>query len=207
MTATSELGYYHRFPRKRFGGDDPLSVAAARNAVGNNLTHLADEALQHRVGFNAITTALRATVSPSTGSTYTHIRSFGPFPVTVGAGGLPVPLSVRVAGSISANAGDFRVIVASEKEHLVSTDRYPWPVFDFSVSSTTDKWLTGVSQAIDRPGLVRASDFQPVQTITIEGGGSTSALWYLATAHVFGLADTASDTLRMSSLLIREYAV
>lgn len=81
--------------------------ASTWRGVANNANHLADELSRVLVSYPQYSTSAGG-LTVAVASTWTPIHSFGPFPLLVGADGVPYPVRVRVGGR-SALGGSCKI--------------------------------------------------------------------------------------------------
>jgi hypothetical protein len=194
MTQRSEHG---AFVRAQFAGeeDGPVDTAIARNVALNNALHAYDMASSARV-MDVRAVGLQGWTHTLGGSTYRHVKTWGPFPLLVRADDTPVPLVVRVAGR-GNNLGTGKI-----KLSLFSWPN-PWPVGttppeldeDDPAAAHVDLATTTVGwHDLPRALRLRSSDTRPVtlNTQALDGSGVVGVRTALAQ---LSLSMVATDSL------------
>lgn len=140
---SSEYGYYVRHSSvTRFEDDYPMSANQARY-VANNLRHLHDMAMQHRVNWLAASASEDVyAISDSITTTYSHMTTFI-VPWTFDMYGYPACPVIKIGGK--TNAGTFTVYAAMNPLEVPAgyandsgTYMFAWTG---STTSATSEWI------------------------------------------------------------------
>lgn len=209
-----------RFDPDQLNTSDPVDTALVKDALANNLMHLADEFCQNRVKFVARNNALTAEnpyLEPQEASLsndkFYRIARFGPFPLTCNSTGDAYVLRVRVAcNSANSHLTTLRVVITGPSlSDISAADADPERTITFTTSSTSIAWIAGATLS-DHLIQLRTGF---VQSELLSSGRSThdfpddfdqGVLIYEAYADVWGKsANVVSSPPRLYGLDIAEY--
>lgn len=99
MATSSALGQIDGLPASAAAVSSTPCATSTMRSLANNLNSLADERSRVLVSFpQRSTTTGGIGVKIPTANVWERLYSFGPFPVLVGADGLPYPIRARVGG-------------------------------------------------------------------------------------------------------------
>lgn len=207
MTSRSTYGGRRKLDSAILDDDAPIDAGVAA-LLANNVIHAADESARVWVNWCAPTAAYKTGsidefIEPLSGDVVTggwfQVRKVGPIPLSVFRDGTPYLLRVRIAGAVSAVAGDVTFAVGTGPpggvldEVLAATERN-YVRYD-DISSTTPADLTPVEPASGILSIDQARvEASIVARPTLVDTGGESGEVEAAEFYVFVWAKTTNVT-------------
>lgn len=229
MSSLSEYGGLVDFDVTRITTDEPLDAATVRDGVVNNAAHLVQSSTQQRVNWVSLygTTAQGTPGGPLTpGQDFSAfvpftqmipMACFGPFPITMGADGIPAKLVVRLAGAVDGGAtATFRVRLSPYVALGRASSWWSGPdgapaeddpnTLEMTTAAAAAAWLTSnptFVQYRDPAGIARSQEF--INMPRSLGGDPSTARVALFTLDVWGATTVNANQPRLHGLYAREY--
>lgn len=201
--STNELGYFYRFNPSQVDADSPLSADVVRFGLVGNSNYLHDMAGQVRVAWMASTTGDRLAQTFTAADQWEHVRSFGPFPLTMQSSGAAFYTLLAAAGSVSTSTGVIRLSLNRWDAPLSSVGSLGY--IEFDLASATDDWISVADHALEPSVSGIGGAIEGVLTDLASGGPPVLSQWPLVRLDVYAQAADDSATVYVSGVYLREY--
>lgn len=187
--------------------NDPCDAAIARDCIVSNSAHLADEAAQVRVAWIARDNEYISTGTHDVAYDYTHVISYGPFPLSIRADRSSYRMRIRLRGHYSGSSGNAFIVLSGGADVMLAMQVTSTNAASFSVSSTTDGWITpdGGSNVIYMPESYVADATGVISTLDAVGGTPYQAAICPAYIHVYASTGIATDQIRITGIEAAEF--
>lgn len=187
--------------------NDPCDAVIARDCIVNNAAHIADEAGQVRVAWIARDGEYISTGTHDVAYDFTHVVSYGPFPLSIRSDRTSYRMRIRLRGHYSGSSGDAYLVLSGDSDVTQAIQNVTGNAASFSVVSTTDGWVTpdGGSNTIYMSEAQVSAATGVISTLDAVGGSPYQAAICTAYVHVYASTGVATDQIRITGVEAAEF--